>query len=181
MAQAQWNRGSGYTSEQMMQMQRDAERRVREMQRQADRNLGQSRQMNPSSRTENLSSPQAANSFPQSHQSNSSPPQSQHSHPPVSQQNSYHPYGGHPSNPITGFLNSLSGGSSGGHANSISGILSNFGIGNAHQQGRETPLKKVMEALHLDNERLMLIFLIILLLNDGGDTTLILALCYIIL
>lgn len=180
MAQSQWSRGSGYTSDQMMQMQRDAERRVREMQRQADRNLGQSQRMN---RPGGLSSSYHPNTSAQPRESSPTPSEPQQTQSPAQQpaNRNYHSGGSGAPNPIAGLLGSLGGGSSGGQANTLSGILSNFGIGAGRPEGRETPLRKVMDALHLDNERLLLIFLIVLLLNDGGDTTLILALCYLVL
>ena len=183
MAQSQWSKGSGYTSEQMMQMQRDAERRVREMQRQADRNLGQSQRLSHSGGLSSSYHP-GSSSPPAQEKPSPQPQQNQSSfHPPVQQpmNRNFHPHPGVNPNPIAGFLGSLGGGSSGGQGNSLSGILSNFGIGANRPDDRETPLHKVMDALHLDNERLLLLFLIILLLNDGGDPTLILALCYLAL
>ena len=47
------------------------------------------------------------------------------------------------------------------------------------QKGEGSPIGKILEILNLDSERLLIGFLIILLLNDGADDMLILALCYI--
>lgn len=47
------------------------------------------------------------------------------------------------------------------------------------KKGEGSPIGKILDILNLDSERLMIGFLIILLLNDGADDMLILALCYI--
>ena len=44
----------------------------------------------------------------------------------------------------------------------------------------ESPLSKILTDLNLDHDRIIILALIVLLLNEGGDKLLILALCYLL-
>ena len=111
-----------YSGSDMLHMQQDAIRRVREMQRRANEKLRQGNSPFPQS---------AAQSAPRVYQPSSS------SHERVSHLQT----------------NSSS-------ADSLTGILDRIGI---------------------DNEKAVLLLLIILMLNEGADTKLILALCYLLI
>ncbi len=68
-------------------------------------------------------------------------------------------------------LSGLFGGaSSGGHGSVLGEFL-----------GEDSPIAKVLEALHIDSERLLLIGLLLVLLNEKADRTLLLALVYLLL
>ena len=112
-----------YSGGDMMSMQRDAIRRVREMQRRANEKLGQQ------------ASPQARQNRP-----SSSPAHTEHNHAvPV------------PATVPAEKVPQVSG---------LSSFLSN---------------------LDLDQEKIMLLMLLVLLIREGADTKLILALCYLLI
>lgn len=110
-----------YSSGEMMSMQRDAIRRVREMQRRANEKLRQQQQPVAPVHQNSVSSNQ---------------PQHTHSAPP--------PISAEKFSPTLG----------------LSSFLSNF---------------------ELDQEKILLLLLIVLLLNEGADTKLVLALCYLLI
>lgn len=47
--------------------------------------------------------------------------------------------------------------------------------------GSSNNMSNILDSLHLDHDRIMIIALILVLLNEGGDQLLILALCYLLL
>ena len=47
--------------------------------------------------------------------------------------------------------------------------------------GSNNNMSNILDSLHLDHDRIMIIALILVLLNEGGDQLLILALCYLLL
>lgn len=49
------------------------------------------------------------------------------------------------------------------------------------QTGDETPIDKILKDLNIDKDRIILLGLIILLLNEGADRTLIIALVYLLI
>ena len=198
---SQWSRGSGYSNDELMRMQRDAERRVREMQRQADRNLhntasagnfssgteGPSAGGRQSSQTSSPSMSSNGPSHSQGHPQNGMNQSGQGGFPQNFQQGSQsgsvsprpgggppHPGGG---NPLENLLHSLSGGAL-GNAGGNGSLFSLFG---GKKGEHASPLGKIMDALNLDQERLILILLAVLIWNEGGDKTLLLALIYLIL
>ena len=78
-------------------------------------------------------------------------------------------------------LSGLSGLASSGLSGLSGGGLTDMFQNLIPKSGEDSPISKVMDTLHLDSERLMIIALMVLLLNDGADYTLILALGYILL
>ena len=45
----------------------------------------------------------------------------------------------------------------------------------------KNPLTTLMEAFHIDHDRLMILFVMMMVLGDGADLTLLLALVYLLL
>lgn len=67
----------------------------------------------------------------------------------------------------------------GGLSSILNGFLSGLGLAPS-PQGRDT-LPKLLKALNLDNERLLILLLVFLLYSDGADYTLLFALLYLFL
>lgn len=182
----------------LMTMQHDAVRRVREMQRQAMQNL------------EKTKSTFAQNQSPQYDPIYNTPPENleaneNHEHVQVNNQNQKNTQNNnfannkgyigsnqifgrqqHPSNSANfqnqqgksplGLLNGLFskiGDNKGGLSDLVNGLIP--------KRDGNSPISKILDALDLDTEKLIIIVLIVLLLNDGADYTLILALGYILL
>lgn len=115
---------NNYSGSDILHMQQDAIRRVREMQRRANEKLRQG----------------------------NSPPSNGTTPPPLSLSNS-HPSSSHNERPVPISTNPPV-------QDSLAGVLDRLGI---------------------DNEKAVLLLLIILMLNEGADTKLILALCYLLI
>lgn len=172
-----WSSGSNYSSKDLMRMQQEAVERVREMQERSRKALENSggyteppasnRQESPPHRENNNSG--GGPNFPTFARSPERPghPEQRYSVPqekPVIQipQSRANPSGG-----------LFSGG----------GPLGSLGstIGSIFSGGENGPISRVMDALGIDNDKILILILLFILLNNQADKKLILALCYILL
>ena len=185
-------------------MQHDAVRRVREMQRQAMANLEKTKstfeqnqnnsqiEYEPETPSENLNYKQNSEQAQSNNKNQNSQNNKHNNNFGNNNGNGYiganqifgrQPYPSNPPNfqnsqgksPL-GLLNGLFSKNSdnkGGFSDLINGLIP--------KRDGNSPISKILDALDLDTEKLIIIVLIILLLNDGADYTLILALGYILL
>lgn len=184
----------------LMILQQDAVRRVRKMQAQARAHLQQT-QSSFSGNNENYEEAppeNIQNIHNQNNQTHEQNNQNKSNQYPNFQNNNWANNNGHmnpnfngppfPNNPgnfpiggknplqaLTGFF--TKGDDKKGGSGGISDIIGNL----IPKRDGNSPISKVLDALDLDTEKIILIILIILLLNDGADYTLILALGYILL
>ncbi len=161
----QWKPASSlYSSHDVERMQQDAVKRVREMQERSRRALSQQVEYPSFVRPDPVREPEPATASPVQGPGLSvpvlepvaeevPPPPSSHTHGPSESS-------GHTSSPLGGLLGGLS------------GFLGGDGSG---------PVSRVMEALNLDNDKLLILMLLLILLNNHADRKLILALCYVLL
>ncbi len=136
--------GNGYSSAQILAMQKDAIRRVNEMQRAAREKLRQTRQQmgEPSPERELPEQPSPEAKAAQPAPEKAPAPEK----PPAPEKAPAAPSGG-------------------------------------QTQGGEggSPLQGILSRLNLDQETLLLLLLLVLLINEGADSKLILALVYVLL
>lgn len=142
---------SGFSSGEMLRMQQDAIQRVREMQRRSNEKISQE------------APPAPANATPQGH----SQPPSPAPPPPAQHREAPHPRAGHSTpaqghSPPAGFPFNL--------------LQSLFP--SSQQQNTQPGL---LARLGIDEEQAFLLLLILMLLREGADQKLILALCYLLL
>lgn len=189
---AEW-RGVHVNDSDMLRMQQEAIRRVRQMQQRARRSVeGEPIDVEyqpvptvPQAPPEPAAqTPPAENNVPgetppyegtSSGTSRQNPfPGNRGTAPPGTAAPSGSPFSG--SGPFAGLgslgekLSGLFGGASSGRHGSI---LNDF-------LGEDSPIAKVLDALHIDSERLLLIGLLLVLLNEKADRTLLLALVYLL-
>lgn len=138
----QWSQ-SGYSSNEMMQMQQDALRRVREMQRRANDNLRSTQQYFNGE-------PIRDGPYPASESDNHLPEPVETFEPKTNKRN-----------------------------HSDASTVSQRGLSLPFLGMK--PLSGLLDSFGLDQERLLILILIILLINEDADKTLILALCYLML
>lgn len=187
----------------LMTMQHDAVRRVREMQRQAMANLERTRstfsqnqnntqnEYESETPSENLNTKQNSEHVQVNNQ-NQNNQNNKHNNNfgnnnsgyiganqifgrqpyPPNQPNFQNPQSKSPLGLLNGLF-SKNGDNKGGFSDLINGLIP--------KRDGNSPISKILDALDLDTEKLIIIVLIILLLNDGADYTLILALGYILL
>lgn len=207
-----------YSRNDMMHMQQDAERRVREMQRKAQQaisrgivppppkaqpnNVKETKTDTPPQAKEELHRKSAVENHGQNTQNaqnirnnqntqNMQNAQNMHNNQNTqnptmnfkNQQQNFGPQAQRQTSPIQSLtspiknIGNMIGGLLGKDSGGVQNILSGF----IKENQEDTPVGKVMSALNLDSEKLILIFLILVLLNDGADYSLILALGYILL
>ena len=174
---------NGYSSSQIMAMQKDAVRRVNEMQRMARERLTQSTgAVDTPSEPENKQGHASAGEPPRQPNPNNAPPAQPHSpaHTGGHTDTAHSDSGGHRIVPIGPHIGSedhphgdiqihSGGGPQGGlqSAGPLSGLIG--------------PFQGILDRLGLDQESVILLVLLILMVNVGADVSLILALVYILL
>lgn len=159
-----WATSSNYSSADMMRMQQQARQRVVEMQRRS----------NGISQTPNTTPPSVVHT-PQMPNQNHNNSVANHNH-----QRANHA--------------GISGQKQESWVDSSKGMIAGIGSSLSNMLGamdtptklmddviHKTPLAKVFDALELDGEKLLIIGLIFLLMNEGGDPLLILALGYLLI
>lgn len=159
-----WATSSNYSSADMMRMQQQARQRVVEMQR---RSNGISQTLNPT------------------------PPSVVHT-PPMPNQNHNNSVANHDHQRANNAR--ISGQKQESWVDSSKSVIAGLGNSFSNMLGamdtptklmddviHKTPLAKVFDALELDGEKLLIIGLIFLLMNEGGDPLLILALGYLLI
>lgn len=167
-----WNNGKSYSDSDMLRMQQDAIRRVKEMQLRADQTLQDANQnytppVIPSIHTnESRPAPQPSYQGTGSHHNQSA--SNAHGTAGTSNNNS--------SSSINKTIDHMldSGGSL------VSSVLSYF-TGAGAESGEElSPIASILQTLHLDSERLIVLGMLIVLMNEKADKTMLLALFYLL-
>lgn len=176
---ADW-KGVSYTEKDLLNMQQEAIRRVRQMQQRSRQTVQQANAVIPPPMQDTVHIPVQG------------PAQSAGEAPGGAA--SRHTPGGHPGGSASGGTPSAQGG--GPVSNLLSQLTGNLGIhlpqfgqgegkglGNVISNfvGEDSPIGKVLDALNIDNERLLLIGLLLLLMNEKADFTLLVALFYLLL
>lgn len=172
-----WKQNSGYSAEDIMAMQKDAIARVKEMQRRADESLHRPpRQPAAQPAEPSQPSPEAP-----AHRSGERPAFPEPNRQDIS------PSGGHTQQPFPspggssqGQQNSQGQQSGQGQQSAMGGIFSMVDnlLTASPPKGK---LQGVLNALNVDNERLLVLILLVLLYNDGADYTVLFALLYLLI
>ncbi|WP_143533596.1 hypothetical protein [Provencibacterium massiliense] len=178
---ADW-KGVSYTEKDLLNMQQEAIRRVRQMQQRSRQTVQQANAVISPPMQDTIHIPvQGPTQGPGNATPNAPGPQAAGAN---------HPSGG-------GAHSGTAGTQSGGTVSSLlSQLTGNLGIhlpqfgqgegkglGNVISNfvGEDSPIGKVLDALNIDNERLLLIGLLLLLMNEKADFTLLVALFYLLL
>ena len=154
-----WHSGNEYSGRDMARMQAEAAERVREMQERARRVVDMTP---PASHSGHFSVPAAPPviQVPQSRKSTSGSSSA----------------GGH--NSGTREHGNSNGSSNGGFLSGFGGLGS---LGGLITGGADSPISRAMEALGIDNDKIIIMILLFVLINNKADKKLILALCYVLL
>lgn len=157
-----WDSSKTYSQSDMLKMQQDATRRVREMQARAERTL-------QNANTEHGSQPITYNAPPPI-------PSTIHANamPDTPHVINNQRVGGGGSAATGGIDSLLSSGS-----NLITNVLSYF-TGSKTEEGELSPIAAIFDVLHLDKERLIVLGLLVVLMNEKADKTMLLALFYLL-
>ena len=151
-----WKQNSGYSADDIMAMQKDAIARVKEMQRRADQTLHRNQQPSPTGAVE----PQTVSPPPEKENKNMPSSASPAQKPAPRQQSTEPSHSGHPS--VMGNVFSM-----------VDNLLTA-----SPSTGK---LQVILNALNVDNERLLILILLVMLYNDGADYTVLLALLYLLI
>lgn len=151
-----WKQNSGYSADDIMAMQKDAIARVKEMQRRADQTLHRNQQPSPAGAV----APQTVSPSPEKENKNMPSSASPAQKPAPRQQSTEPSHSGHPS--VMGNVFSM-----------VDNLLTA-----SPSTGK---LQGILNALNVDNERLLILILLVMLYNDGADYTVLLALLYLLI
>lgn len=158
-----WKSGNGYSSREIDRMQRDAMERVKEMQERSRRAVSG----DPPEQTAVQSQPAYPQFMKRPEAPREASPSPSPSPPPTPQPQAAQ--AAPPSENKGGLLGGLFGG-----GNPLGSLGSLF------TGGANGPITRVMDALGIDNDKIIILALIFILINNQADKKLILALCYIL-
>lgn len=201
-----WESSNDYSREDLVRMQQDAVERVKEMQRRSSEALKNTQRTptffnssvpNPGTQmklhNQKLAQNQDENHIPEQH--NNTPPHQEQANGNISNQMPPHQNMYIPNQfqrpqqfqqpnqqtantpPTSHFKEILDQTPLAGLGKSVGNIINTL-VGPSNAQGRDT-ISKLLEVLHLDGERILILMLILLLYNDGADYTLLFALIYL--
>ena len=162
-----------YTERELRTMQQEAIRRVQEMQRRSRQTVSRSGTQNRSNgQRPSQQHPAQGHTSPAS---SSHSPDSQSPPPAVPLEPIAHQGGGSESHHGTGAPASPSAET---HSHGIQSLLP-FSLNRVIQMNN--PISTLLEAFHIDHDRLIILFVMMMVLGEGADTTLLLALVYLLL
>lgn len=167
-----WSNGNEYTHKDIMRMQQEAVERVKDMQERARKAVESS-------------------NYPDYPEFAKRPKQSeQHQQPDQHRQSEQYrqpeQYRPNPHDkPVIQIPQSKSSNNNGSTGGLLSGLLGGnnplSSIGSIIGGGSNGPISRVMDALGIDNDKIIILVLLFILINNQADKKLILALCYILL